>query len=229
MATQDPYFSVFILPSPFGDTYQPSAPGYTQAQIQALSNQYVLNKYEAKLVNYLLNTDFEVFYDVGAAFGYFSMLAASKPTTKTVIALEAHPFGFGLLWHTTRNAPKIWPHHCFITNEETQIPKVSGNITNMYATTAPEETSNYTPNRRKLDDFYVPQQTGIIKIDVEGYELGVLQSAPKMLSDPNIRVIVEIHYNRVDPQAIIDLFATYGKSVQEKFHSGSIVRTLLFG
>jgi len=64
---------------------------------------------------------------------------------------------------------------------------------------------------------------------VEGYELEVLRSASKMLSDPNLQVVVEIHKNRVSMPEVVDLLSRHGKKVQQEFHAGSIVTTLLFG
>jgi FkbM family methyltransferase len=158
-----------------------------------------------RLINALLE-DATTFVDVGANFGYFSCLAAKRLADKpqaSVIAVEPNPHLIKLL---KRNAEINWslapikvieaaageaagPVTLFIPAEH----GANGGLTNV------DQALQVKVDMIRLDDIISPGLTvDVMKVDVEGHELGVLKGAADIIQrSPDIKIIVEWSPNQM--------------------------------
>lgn len=172
-------------------------------------------EYEKEVSNIVLEGDYDLFVDVGAAFGYFSLLAASTGDVQ-ILAVEPHPVRFGWLKWNLRHLPKAIPFSKAIH----YIPS----LLDMHCTKHPlgligdKTMGNKQPLLYKvptecLDTLInvhsnpVPKKT-LIKIDVEGAEMNVLHSMYELLDSTynNVSVIVEVHTTHVSVEQVDDYF-----------------------
>lgn len=107
-----------------------------------------------------------VFYDVGARFGYHTILSMILGVSENQIhAFEGHPVSFSVL---KRNH-----------NDNTSL-------TNSFVGDG--------SNNHSLDDYISRNQDPtVLKIDVEGTELNVLRGATDLLSKSKPKLYIEIH------------------------------------
>ncbi|MFV8346514.1 FkbM family methyltransferase [Flavobacterium sp. ZB4P13] len=136
----------------------------------------------------------DLFVDVGANVGHFSLLAASKKAK--VIAIEPIPDTFRRLndnvvlnnFENLINLMNIGiadkKGKLFFTTTSDVMNKVS--LTKTANTIEVEVTT--------LDDLLINLSPKLIKIDVEGYEKFVLQGATKIISSPSLfYLIIELN------------------------------------
>lgn len=146
-----------------------------------------------------------VFLDVGANFGYFTCLVGSRIGTTgsgKVIAVEPNPRMFDLL---TRNIRINWSmapvetHHCAITpggmSVDLIIPTHGAANASICTDDAryPSSLSVRTHVRgNTVDRIIAGRRVDLIKIDVEGHELHVLNGATETIrSASDIHLVME--------------------------------------
>lgn len=174
-----------------------------------------------------------VFVDVGANFGYFTCLAGSRIGTSgsgRVIAIEPNPRMFDLL---TRNIRINWSmapvetHGCAITPEGQSIDLIIPTNGAANASIKTEGVSQLIGGSctvrhvrgDTVDRIVAGRRVDIIKIDVEGHELHVLDGATKTIGNaPDIHVVMEwsmsqIGEARIDPNAVVDRIESFGFAV----------------
>lgn len=161
----------------------------------------------------------EMVLDAGANIGMTSSLAATivGPTGK-VIAFEPHPTVYQEL---KSNADRWWFPHLRLENvalgaetgeaclvEGPQFSQNFGNASICFHSA--QQHRSVQVHLRQLD-AYVPEPTkvGLCKIDVEGYELAVLQGARRALEQRRIRDIVFEDF-APQPSASSRLLQEYG-------------------
>ena len=176
--------------------------------------------YEPPVTEAVRELPYTHFLDVGAGYGYYSLLAAARPEVKGVIAFEPHPIRFGLLWWNTQGKEKIASHMQFVSSDVaidriafTDNPSglfgkhVGGRIPieprENVATTTLDNTYRFL---KLLTDE--PMQI-LTKIDVEGFELEVLKGA-SYLFQPNNYFLVETHKSVISDQEILDYMGANG-------------------
>jgi FkbM family methyltransferase len=132
----------------------------------------------------------DLFVDVGANVGHFSLLAASKKAK--VIAIEPIPDTFRRLNENVvlNNFEKLInllnigvadkKGKLFFTSNSDVMNKVSPNKT---ANTIEVEVTT-------LDDLLINLNPKLIKIDVEGFEKFVLEGATKIISSPTLSYLI---------------------------------------
>ena len=161
-----------------------------------------------------------VFVDVGANFGYFTVLAASRIGQSgrgRVIAFEPNPRLADLL---RRNLQINWSmapvdfHAEAVTAQAgtVQLHVPAGASANASLTRIPGEGEAVAVDAVRLDDVVAADiAVDVLKIDVEGHEAGVLAGAQGVIArSPAIRIVMEwspkqMRQARVDPQTIADL------------------------
>jgi FkbM family methyltransferase len=164
----------------------------------------VYRQWEPDLSRYVSSsvTSDTVFVDIGANFGYFTCLAASKigsGGTGTVIAIEPNPAMQRLLRKNTRVNWSLGPikiHGCAVTEQggfvEFAVP--AGRAANASLTTAAvaQDDERFIVPAHTLDELLQGVRVDLIKVDVEGFETAVLRGARTTLrNSPTVQVVLE--------------------------------------
>ena len=153
---------------------------------------------------YLFKTTLKnpVFIDCGANIGfvvlYFNMLF---PNSK-IIAFEPNPYLFGLLKKnvTENNLKNVEIHNKALSNEKGNISFFFGN--NYYTGSIRSDRGNACGDIKEikvestlLSDYFISEKPNIIKMDVEGAEIEILQNLveTKTVEIPD-QYIIEYHH-----------------------------------
>lgn len=195
----------------------------------------VYRQWEADLTRLLFNSfrSHTVFVDVGANIGYFTLLAASRigaAGTGRVIAIEPNPHCLDLLHHSLAinwSLCNVNVHAVAAAAAEGEgwlagppDREANGHLAYDYD----KEGEHRLPISLKPLDALVPEglAVDILKIDVEGFELGVLQGAQRVISQsPHIKIIMEWSPEQMQDAGVSPLVMAYRlKSL------GLIVRSL---
>jgi FkbM family methyltransferase len=181
----------------------------------------IYRQWEADLsqIFYHLCDEDSVFVDVGANFGYFSILAAnliSNRRSGRVFAFEPNPKLAALLRRNIEVNWSIAP----VMLAEAAVTDVVGEVTlhvpvahgaNASLTASPDHdcTPVIVPAIRLDDAIPADTSVDIIKIDVEGHELSVLRGARAVIArSPKLHLIMEWSRKQmaeagIDPAAVI--------------------------
>jgi FkbM family methyltransferase len=173
----------------------------------------------AKIIPGLLPPD-STCIDVGAHKGFVLDLLMRSAPQGTFYAFEPIPYLARLLRRKYRDHAPVTIHECALSDK-------SGSTTFYIDTNAMGYSSLSMPAGRdagnkikmctvkvaRLDDLLPDVRPDIIKIDVEGAELGVLRGAAKILARARPTVIFEHGIGGADrfgttPEQIFDLFAS---------------------
>lgn len=148
----------------------------------------------------------DVFCDVGAHFGYFSLLASQLVGEKgRVVAFEASKSTFGILQKNLSPCTNATPLHLAASDVDkvlvfNEFPALYSEYNSLVlpALKNAEWMKNNPPQRTevtgvRLDDFFVKENClpNILKIDVEGAELQVLHGMSKFLSENSPVIVME--------------------------------------
>lgn len=146
----------------------------------------------------------DVAVDVGANLGYVtSLLARAVGPTGRVVAFEPHPEIFELLttnvdsWAAYPDAATVELHRLALSacagEADLALPEAfrrNMGSAGLVGDRGPSADSLERVQVRRMDEIVTADRIGLLKIDVEGHELGVLQGADSLLSDQRIRDIV---------------------------------------
>lgn len=168
------------------------------------------------------------FVDVGAHYGYFSLLAAViVGRSGSVHAFEASPTTFEVLRHNTCPFEQIAILHKAVSDTNAQVSFYEfPNLYSEYNTTSVEQFRNagwYAKSGPKqvivdsvaLDDFLheAQERPSVIKIDVEGGEYRVICGLQKYLSEHSPMVVMEYlsdQRGNIEHDKAADLMARLG-------------------
>ena len=181
-------------------------------------------RYEARMIRRLLD-DGEIFWDIGANIGYFSLLAAATlQHSGRVIAFEPGQVAYARLVDNIGLNPfrNITTFNLAVTDREGEAAlylaaATADGCASLYGAGG-EVTAREICRTVSLDGF-VPSHglpgPDFIKIDVEGAELFVLRGARQMLAASRPLVLVELKAETLaaagtDKREIQDLLAGYG-------------------
>ncbi|MFU8811665.1 MAG: FkbM family methyltransferase [Balneolaceae bacterium] len=140
----------------------------------------------------------DTFIDVGANVGYFSMMASELVSeTGKVVAFEPDAENFAALCHNTRHMQQVFPVHKLLsenTNIQTLFLSTHSSCHSLV------ETDNFLSGQQSaklsisFQDFYnqylAPEPIKLVKIDVEGAEIMVLNGMKNLLSEKKINALV---------------------------------------
>jgi len=145
------------------------------------------NSYQCQIKDLLETGKYDVFLDVGAAWGHFAIIASKH--CKRVIAFEPQPMRFGIMLYNCRHLFNIDCRYEFVSNKGEK--PTMGRIEEMC------ELRHYRPYNVPvitLDDLDIkPDEKVLVKLDVEGSELKVLKGCPNLIANPNVDWFVDIH------------------------------------
>jgi len=173
----------------------------------------------------------DVVVDVGAHWGYFSLLAATLCTeTGKVYAFEPHPKNFAMLAKNiaANHLSNVVTVQSAVSNRDgsTQMFEATGSMGHSVNTLPPEwrALDGATPRAIsvrtvKLDDFFAnnPVQPRLVKMDIEGAErLAVAGMQSLIERNPSLVLILEFNPTYLKGQAatdFLDQLAAYGFDV----------------
>jgi FkbM family methyltransferase len=129
----------------------------------------------------------EVFVDVGANVGAYSLRAASQGMT--VHSFEPNPENVKVLRRNCEiNGLSIDLHECALGSSEG-----TASLAPNGAASRISDAGDLRVQVRTLDSFHLPR-ADLLKVDVEGYELEVLQGAVETLDRCHPAMMVEMHH-----------------------------------
>lgn len=165
--------------------------------------------HEAPIVRLLENSTYDVFVDIGAAYGYFTRIAARYAWR--VHAYEAHPIRVGFLRWNTMDLPNVEVLDFPIGTGERPL-FIAPNPTGMVGSNHVHRVNKYESEPVPLDDEYWQKTKKIlVKIDVEGNELDVIRSGERLKEQNNVWWIVELHTDIVKRKDLLKEFDGYAK------------------
>ncbi len=191
--------------TPFGDLLF-----YTEKRkAQKIKEEFENGTWEKEVTDLILELDYTHFIDVGAGFGYYSLMAGKTSRQRcTVTAFEPHPIRYGLAVWNCREQENIEVLPSAISGEP------AFDFTNP-ADFGHAMGGDYTQllphlNHTQLWFSIADNEDTLIKIDVEGMELDVLRTVNPIAAYPRAMWIVEYHrgwkHHDIDPQEIKDYF-----------------------
>ena len=153
---------------------------------------YASCKYQKSITEMIENGNYDLFLDVGAYVGLFSQIAAHH--CKEVIAYEAHPFYYGVLLTNMRFYDNVKCLYKFISCEG-DTPKMDEDIRGLVTE---RSLLPYNIEVSTLDHEYSLIWESLnykilIKLDVEGSELKLLEASEYVLSKPNVHWHIDVH------------------------------------
>jgi FkbM family methyltransferase len=187
-----------VVRYPLSDRISLDVPLYRD---ENLWNEHDLHAYEAESIDLLAaqvsrRPEPVTLLDCGADIGLFSaLLAARCPEIARVVAFEPNPEAFRLLAGNVRRLPAGECHEMAVSDftgrAELQSPRPGTGDHARFIVPSPQGDVEVI----RIDDLKVDPRHGLLlKIDVEGAELGVLRGAVRTLSSaPWFVVIFEAH------------------------------------
>jgi FkbM family methyltransferase len=187
-------------------------------QTIATGNYYVglLEFEEMAFILHSLNSS-DIFFDVGANIGVYSVIASSVCGAKSY-CFEPLPETFSLLnqniqLNNIQN--KIIAYNIGLSNEDSELIFSSNlDARNHVLNSNDDSLENVKISVKTLNDFKDFKPT-TIKIDVEGYEKFILEGGHEILSQNNLNaIIIEINHDceryNVKPSEIHNLLIDFG-------------------
>lgn len=154
-----------------------------------------------------------VFLDIGANVGYFSRLVASAFPQATVHAFEPHPLTYQVLRiNTWQFGERIctWPVALSDSRGTLALSTSPNNLGDTKGVLAQDHlVASVVAPSISLDELLGGLRADLVKIDVQGAELAVLQGMKGLIhSSPNIRIVMEfspglLHADGIDPRAAL--------------------------
>lgn len=170
----------------------------------------------------------EVFIDIGANIGYYSILAAKLNSKIKVLAFEPSPGAFCFLSENIRlnHLKNIIPYKLALTNSEGKLtfyqhnnPKVKdlneqlgGSSSLILDEENKDQFQSIEVNATTLNQFVVRNQIkkiDIIKIDTEATEHLVIEGGSEILEKIKPIIICEVLKNKIEKQ-LEDVFNRFG-------------------
>lgn len=174
----------------------------------------------------------DVFLDLGANIGYYSLLAASiVQESGKVISFEPNEQNLQLLYSSiVENQFKNIEVYPLAASDSSQILKLTSFGSNGYLETAPSGKSNFQLVRAVVIDELLQHERRIdvVKMDIEGYETLALRGMDKLIRKHRPTIFTEfspwhIKYRcQVNPQDYLEQLTQYGYALSIIEFSGSI-------
>lgn len=159
----------------------------------------------------------DVFVDVGAFVGLYAIAVAKRLSNGgEVVAFEPDPNNYAILEKHIRlngigsNATAV---QCAVGSMDGSVAFDAGRGLESKVSTAPATGDGVTVRMSTLDSVFADRKVDILKVDVEGAELQVLQGGERLLKDDLRRprvLFIEVHpYAWADNDTTSDLLLTF--------------------
>jgi FkbM family methyltransferase len=163
------------------------------------------------------------FLDVGANIGYFTVLMAKHAPGAVIDAVEPEPSNARMLamnvWHNQVEAT-VWP--LALSGGERSLPLqlTAHNAGDTRTQTArAQQWYETVAVAARGDDLFGSRGFDLVKLDVQGFELDVLQGMPETIQrSPGIAVVAEfwpkaLRDRNVDPYTVLRSYREMGFSI----------------
>ena len=155
---------------------------------------YASLKYQGYITKLLESKAYDVFIDLGASIGLFSQVASHY--CHSVESYEAHPLFYGILLSNMAYFNNVNCNYKFVSNKE-DIPLLDAeNVIRPIGIKQFDTKKRYNIEVVELDDEIIgiyEDLNVLIKMDVEGSEVNVLNTSKEILKCPNIHWVIDIH------------------------------------
>ncbi len=150
------------------------------------------------LIKHILKIKPGIFFDIGTNIGVYSLIASESNESK-IISFEPHPYTFQILNNQIKLNQRI-----NITTINKAVSNKNGKVmfTNQGGSSVNKVASNEEANTIEVDCItmnsfcnYNNLLPEIVKLDVEGYELEVLEGFENSLNQVNV-LLIEISKNK---------------------------------
>lgn len=140
----------------------------------------------------------DVFFDIGANCGYFSLLAAANGC-QSVVAFEPDPLSLKVLRHNlalnSDLARCITSHELALSNTEEKrlFHRANSSNSGRSGFAARDVVASFEVQTQTLDQLIarrIVPVPSVLKVDVEGHESAVFEGAKNTLSDPTLRAVI---------------------------------------
>lgn len=184
----------------------------------------------------------DTFLDIGANVGYFSRLASEIVTESgNVYSFEAESFNYDALCKNTIHQKNVISFHFAVSDKPKFITFFESSHSSSHSIFKSSKNLNgsqFLVPSMTLDYFwhtYLDQSViHLIKIDVEGAELLVVEGMKKLLSENKVKaIIIEFHPKIImnageDPQTLFSILSNYFSIfyIREKVENSVNVKTL---
>jgi len=170
--------------------------GYLRASNLSLKSSLLRDEIPIFLSLSMILSKGDSFVDVGANIGIFSsIIARYKPflSLEGVYAFEANPDTFERLEKNSKSYG-FTPYNIGISDREGELEFVAGAVSHVFTTV--DNASKYNIESRstmiqcqRLDYFDIKGDSIVLKIDVEGQELKILEGARSLFDNQRIKAV----------------------------------------
>ncbi len=167
---------------------------------------------------------FDLFLDIGANTGFYTVMFASKHLTPDVMAFEPDPRNRARLMRNLKlnkleHAVKVMPYALGDkagTSQLTQSPEFNRGESWLAHEDQPAGAVTVSVDERRFDDeFAIKGKDLIIKMDVEGYEFRTLAGMERTLRENSCFLQVELYSPHIEK--LKKTFADYGYRYLDTF------------
>jgi len=170
-----------LIKNKYGQLLSYNLPAYNKLYASCTYQKYIVEMLETK--------KYDIFLDVGAFVGLFSQVAAHN--CKYVYAYEAQPIFYGILLNNMKFYNNV---NCIYGYVSCKNDKPTINKNFMSLLTIDSENVPYYIDVITLDDEWDSTEIKtLIKLDVEGNELNVLDGAIGLTKNYNVHWIIDVH------------------------------------
>lgn len=171
----------------------------------------------------------ETAIDAGANIGHMTSLMAIRVANKgQVLSFEPHPQVFqelsknAVVWESETGVGQIKLHELglsngsgtanLLTTSEFASNRGTASLETIHVSDPKDSIAHPISIARLADIVDLDSRIGVMKIDVEGHELGLLQGASRLLADGRIRDIVFEDHNFY-PSKVTDYLEKFGYTI----------------
>jgi FkbM family methyltransferase len=175
---------------------------------------------EGRLLRSLLRPGMR-FLDVGANVGYFSLLAADVSPDIEIEAVEPLPVNLAALrFNLWANAVRatVWPLALDATSRALELTVSPSNLGDTRSSAASDPKAPLVVPAIEGDELFAGRTFDVVKIDVQGWELPVIQGMRRTLkASGNVAMVVEfwphvLRARNVDPIGVLEEYRRMGFS-----------------
>jgi FkbM family methyltransferase len=191
--------------------------GYFRAFKLAKSSSLIRDEVSILMTILSISRSNDTFVDVGANIGVFSSVVSQFSQLNrniNVCAFEANPSTYERL-RANAKEHGFQSFNVGISNQECELEFVDGAVSHVFTTV--ENTSAYNLTDRttmvkcqRLDTFDILGDSIILKIDVEGQELDVLEGAKAFFDNKRVKAVYLDGFSRQDQ--VLNFLNNYGFS-----------------
>lgn len=167
------------------------------------------------------------FIDAGANFGYYSLLASVFIETGKIYAIEPNPFVYEVLKVNAALAKNanIVPYNIGLSDgkvDELNLFWYEGANGNGMLYNPATIQNNNTFNRHKVKvatlDAFADKNIDLIKMDIEGSEIEVLQNSDKFFEqNKGVKIILDLHETYITKRRGAFLYEQFLKYLEHNF------------